>query len=63
MPLTPQEPFDSLHQNYLAELTEKNTDELNSLLPKLDLHELLCTLYEFIETNVRHQDPGDHDWR
>ena len=37
-------------------------DELNQSLPKLDLHVLLCTLYEFIETNLRHRDPGEHEW-
>ena len=59
---TLQEPFDTLHENYTAELTDSNADELDILLPKWDLHELLCTLYEFIETNVRHHDPREHDW-
>ena len=56
-----QEPFDSLHDNYLVELGDKEK-ELNRVLAKCDLPVLLCTLYEFIETNVRHREPREHDW-
>ena len=56
-----QEPFDSLHEEFLVELGD-NEEKLDRVLHKFDLPLLLSTLYEFIETHVRHREAREHDW-
>ena len=51
-----QEPFDTLNAELLEDLTETQYHQLDQALPKYDLGTLLSTLYEFIETYIRHID-------
>ena len=51
-----QEPFDTLNAELLEDLTETQHHQLDQALPKYDLGTLLSTLYEFIETYIRHID-------
>ena len=57
-----QEPFHALNQELLKPLTESQCRELDKGLPKVDLSDLLGTLYEFIETYIRHTDTNQLDW-
>ena len=57
-----QEPFHALNQELLKPLTESQCRELDKGLPKFDLSDLLGTLYEFIETYIRHTDTNKLDW-
>ena len=61
-----QEPFDSIHQKFLCELSngEEGEDQLAALdrcLGQFDPDLLLGTLYEFIETYVKHCPHQEHD--
>ena len=61
-----QEPFDSIRQEFLCELSndEKGEDQLAALdrcLGQFDPDLLLGTLYEFIETYVKHCRHQEHD--
>lgn len=57
-----QEPFHTLNNELLAQLTKSQQEELDQVLPKCDLDCLLGTLYEFIETFIRHIDMGKKEW-
>ena len=57
-----QEPFHTLHNELLEPLTEDQCQQLDKALPKVDLDSLLGTLYEFIETFIRHIDMGKREW-
>ena len=65
--LMSQEPFHTLNPELLEDLTEKQCQQLNKALPKVDLSALLGTLYEFIETFIRHIDLNNlekkRDWQ
>ncbi|CAI8024800.1 E3 ubiquitin-protein ligase rnf213-alpha [Geodia barretti] len=54
--LNGQEPFHTLNHELLEPLTECQCRHLDKALPKVDLSALLGTLYEFIETFIRHID-------
>jgi hypothetical protein len=54
--LNGQEPFHTLNHELLEPLTERQCRHLDKALPKVDLSALLGTLYEFIETFIRHID-------
>lgn len=64
----PQEPFDleSMPEYFWEELTadgeESQVDTLNHCLRVLDLDKLLGTLYEFLETYVKHSPPNEKEW-
>ena len=57
-----QEPFDTLNAELLEDLTETQHHQLDQALPKYDLGTLLSTLYEFIETYIRHIDMNMKNW-
>ena len=57
-----QEPFHTLNNELLELLTEDQCRQLDKALPKVDLDSLLGTLYEFIETFIRHIDVGKREW-
>ena len=64
--LREQEPFDSIRQDFLRELSEDEDGEdqftaLDSCLGQFDPGTLLGTLYEFIETYVKHSPLQEHD--
>lgn len=60
----PQEPFDleSMPKHFLDELDENQMKALTGCLRVLDLDKLTGTLYEFIETYVKHLPPNNKDW-
>jgi hypothetical protein len=60
--LSGQEPFHTLNHELLQPLTETQCKGLDTALPKVDLTLLLGTLYEFIETYIRHIDLGYKEW-
>ena len=49
-----QEPFDSIRQEFLCELSETEIAAVHCCLGHFDPDLLLGTLYEFIETYVKH---------
>ena len=57
-----QEPFHTLNHELLEQLTDTQCQNLDGALTKFDLPALLGTLYEFIETYVRHIDMGKKEW-
>ena len=57
-----QEPFDSVRSDFLKPLKEEEKDELEKCLRLFDLDSLLGTLYEFIETHVKHSPDGELEW-
>ena len=64
--LREQEPFDLIRQEFLRELSEDEDGEdqftaLNRCLGQFDPDLLLGTLYEFIETYVKHCPQREHD--
>jgi hypothetical protein len=60
--LSGQEPFHTLNNELLEPLPEGQCQQLDKALPKVDLGSLLGTLYEFIETYIRHIDMGKKEW-
>lgn len=61
-----QEPFNSIHQEFLRELSEDEDGEnqfisLDRCLGQFDPDLLLGTLYEFIETYIKHRPLHEHD--
>jgi hypothetical protein len=61
-----QEPFDSIRQEFLCDLSEDEDGEnqyeaLDRCLCQFDPDLLLGTLYEFIETYVKHSPQQEHD--
>ena len=61
-----QEPFDSIPPTCLRELSDDEDGEdqiaaLDRCLGQFDPHTLLGTLYEFIETYVKHSPDHEHD--
>ena len=64
--LRKQEPFDSIRPEFLRELSEDEDEEdqmkaLNRCLSKFEPDLLLGTLYEFIETYVKHCPLHEYD--
>lgn len=57
-----QEPFDTLNSELLTELTETQQQQLLQVLNRFDLESILGTLYEFIETYLRHIDMSHKEW-
>ena len=57
-----QEPFDSVRDEFLKPLKEEEKDELEKCLRLFELDSLLGTLYEFIETHVKHSPDGELEW-
>ena len=63
-----QEPFDSesMPLDFLEELKEDRNENqleaLNHCLRALDLDRLLGSLYEFIETHVKHSPSNEKEW-
>ena len=57
-----QEPFDSVRSDFLKPLKEEEKDELEKCLRLFDLDSPLGTLYEFIETHVKHSPDGELEW-
>lgn len=57
-----QEPFHTLNVELLEPISELQCKQLDEALPKFDLDTLLGTLYEFIETYIRHIDMGKKEW-
>jgi hypothetical protein len=60
-----QEPFDSVHNKYLRDLSEEDGDdqkkELDGCLRAFDLDRLLGALFEFIETHVKYSPDNELD--
>ena len=61
-----QEPFDSIRQEFLRDLSEDEDGEdqfkaLDRCLGQFEPDLLLGTLYEFIETYVKHSPQQEHD--
>ena len=64
--LREQEPFDLIRQEFLRELSKDEDGEdqftaLDRCLGQFDPDLLLGTLYEFIETYVKHRPQREHD--
>ena len=57
-----QEPFYTLNRELLEPLSKSQCKHLDRALPKVDLSALLGTLYEFIETYIRHIDMNKKEW-
>ena len=64
LPPSLQELFDTIPTDLTADLTEEQQHGLDQCLRRFDLDSLLVTLYEFIETHVRHIDmnSNEKDW-
>ena len=64
--LTSQDPFDSVKEEFSKELTSEGEDSqtmaLDRCLQSFDLNHLLGTLYEFIETHVKHCPDNESEW-
>jgi hypothetical protein len=60
--LSGQEPFHTLNYELLVPLSPDQCQHLDRALPKVDLSVLLGTLYEFIETFIRHIDLTNKEW-
>ena len=58
-----QEPFDSVRDEFLKPLKDEEKDELEKCLRLFELDSLLGTLYEFIETHVKHSPDGELEWQ
>ena len=61
-----QEPFDSIRQDFLRDLSKDEDgrnqfEELDRCLGQFDPDLLLGTLYEFIETYIKHCPLQEHD--
>ena len=56
-----QEPFNTVRQEFLCELSEEEGEALNCFLSQFDPDLLLGTLYEFIETYIKHCPLQEHD--
>jgi hypothetical protein len=58
-----QEPFHTIHEEFLCahELSEGDVEAINSCLVQFDPNLLLGTLYEFIETYIKHCPLQEHD--
>ena len=56
-----QEPFNTVRQEFLYELSEEEGEALNCFLSQFDPDLLLGTLYEFIETYIKHCPLQEHD--
>ena len=54
--LPSKEPFHTLNHELLEPLTKTQCQHLDRALPKVELSALLGTLYEFIQTFIRHID-------
>ena len=61
MVITLQEPFDPIRKEFLEPLKEQK-EGLERCLRLFDLGSLLGTLYEFIETYVKHSPDGELQW-
>jgi len=48
--------------DFLEELTADQQKALNHCLRAIDLDRLLGTLYEFIETHVKHSPHNEKEW-
>ena len=57
-----QEPFDNIDDNLLEGLSEDQRHQLDVVLHRFDVDWLLGTLYEFIETYIRHIDTSKKEW-
>lgn len=56
-----QEPFNTIRPEFLCELSEEEGEALNCCLGLFDSDLLLGTLYEFIETYIKHCPLQEHD--
>ena len=57
-----QEPFDSVRDDFLKPLEKEEKEDLEKCLRLFDLDSLLGTLYEFIETHVKHSPNEELHW-
>ena len=57
-----QEPFDSVRDDFLKPLQQEEKEALEKCLRLFDLDSLLGTLYEFIETHVKHSPNEELLW-
>ena len=61
-----QEPFDSVPEKYMRELSDDDDDNqvaaLDKCLRKFDLDRLLGALFEFIETYVKYSPDNELHW-
>ncbi len=61
-----QEPFDSIHDEYLRDLSEEDGENqmeaLDKCLPAFNLDRLLGALFEFIETYVKYSPSNELIW-
>ena len=57
-----QEPFDSVRGDFLKPLQQEEKEALEKCLRLFDLDSLLGTLYEFIETHVKHSPNEELLW-
>ena len=51
-----------MREDFLKLLKEEEKDALEKCLRLFDLDSLLGTLYEFIETHVKHSPDGELEW-
>ena len=56
-----QEPFHTIRKEFQCELSEGEVEALNGCLGQFDPNFLLGTLYEFIETYIKHCPLQEHD--
>ena len=54
--------MDSIPVDFLDELDENQVEALRGCLRVLDIDKLIGTLYEFIETYVKHLPHYNKDW-
>ena len=62
MSLPLQEPFDTLRDELVEPLSDIQHRQLDIVLHRFDLDSLLGTLYEFIETFIRHIEVEQQQW-
>jgi hypothetical protein len=60
--LNGQEPFDTLPDQLVKPLSHSQHQQLDRVLHRFDLDSLLGTLYEFIETFIRHTEVEQQQW-
>ena len=57
-----QEPFDSVKEGLLDDLTQQEKQEMNASMNSFDLNVLLETLLQFIQTHVFYCPSNELEW-
>ena len=57
-----QEPFDSIQDDFLQDLSGEDRQGLGNSLRSFNLDKLLGSLYEFIETHLKHCPENERKW-